>query len=166
MKLGLWKTRPLAASALYATLVEAARDPAWYRARGAADTLDGRFAMLATLVALAIVRLEDGGDEALAVALTERFVDDMDGTMRELGFGDPSIGKQVGTMVGALAGRIAAWRRAIAQEEAWDAVAARSALRGQPVAAEKLEAMAEALRHFHQRLTAANDSALAGGAIQ
>ncbi len=167
MKLGLWKARPLAASALYAALVGQARDPAWYRACGAADTIDGRFAMLATLVALAIVRLEDGGPEAqaAAVALTERFVADMDGEMRQLGFGDPSIGKEVGAMVGALAGRVAAWRRAVAGEEAWDAVTARSALREQSVNSETLAAMSAGLERFQALLEAAGDSALARGAI-
>ena len=72
-----------------------------------ADTLDGQFAVLARLMALAILRLEDGGEEAVrgSVALTESFIADMDAQMREEGFGDPSVGKQVRSMVGALAAR-------------------------------------------------------------
>ena len=67
----------------------------------------GSLAVLATLVALAILRLEDGSDDAVrgSVALTESFIADMDAQMREEGFGDPSVGKQVRSMVGALASR-------------------------------------------------------------
>ncbi len=81
---------------------------------GVADTLDGRFAVLASLAALAILRLEDGDEDAVrhSVALTESFIADMDAQMREIGFGDPSIGKQVRFMVGALASRVDRWRRA------------------------------------------------------
>ena len=41
------------------------------------DTIDGRFAMLATVVALVIVRLEisRGFGDAASVALTERFIE-------------------------------------------------------------------------------------------
>ena len=64
---------------------------------GSTDTLDGRFAVLSSLAALAILRLEDGDEDAVrhSVALTESFIADMDAQMREEGFGDPSIGKQV-----------------------------------------------------------------------
>ena len=102
-----------------------ARRPAWYIEGAVADTLDGRFAVLASLVALAILRLEDGGEAAVrgSVALTESFIADMDGQMREQGFGDPSLGKQVRSMVGALACRVDRWRHARGGEGDWaDAV--------------------------------------------
>ena len=51
------------------------------------DTLDGRFAVLATVIALALVRLEGEGEagNALSVALTERFIEVMESEHRELG---------------------------------------------------------------------------------
>ena len=80
-----------------AAVVAEARRPAWYREGAVADTMDGRFAVLSSLAALTILRLEDGDEDAVrhSVALTESFIADMDAQMREEGFGDPSIGKQV-----------------------------------------------------------------------
>ena len=101
------------AGALYGAVIAEARRPAWYREGKVPDSLDGRFAVLSTLTALTILRLEDGDEECVrhSVALTESFISDMDAQMREEGFGDPSIGKQVRSMVGALATRVDRWRR-------------------------------------------------------
>jgi cytochrome b pre-mRNA-processing protein 3 len=81
---------------------------------GAEDSMDGRFAVLATMVALADIRLGAGGIEAAALSprLTEVFVDDMDAQLRQSGLGDPTVGKQVRAMVGMLALRIDRWRAA------------------------------------------------------
>src|ERR1043165_65079 len=61
------------AGALYNAVVREARRPAWYREGAVADTMDGRFAVLSTLAAMAILRLEDGDEDAVrhSVALTE-----------------------------------------------------------------------------------------------
>ena len=91
--------------ALYAAVVAETRSPDWYRAAQVPDTIDGRFAVLSSLLALLDIRLGQGGAEAKAVAarVTERFITDMDVQMREAGFGDPGLGKQVRMMVGSLA---------------------------------------------------------------
>ena len=48
---------------LFALVAARRASPHWYRRRRRSpDTIDGRFAMLATIAALAIVRLERGGD--------------------------------------------------------------------------------------------------------
>ena len=77
------------------------------------DTIDGRFAVLATITALVLVRLERGGDEAkrASVALTERFIEVMESEHRELGLGDPTLGKTVRKLVGSLARRTGAVAR-------------------------------------------------------
>src|SRR3954466_6652403 len=76
----------LALRPLYAAIVERARDPAWYRDGGVPDTLDGRFEMVSAMLALVLLRLEGGGEAAAAPAalLAETFVEDMDGTLREI----------------------------------------------------------------------------------
>src|SRR3712207_3496551 len=70
---------------LYDALVAAAREPAWYREGGVPDTIEGRFDMVATMVALVLLRLEREGEKAKSesVQLTEIFIDDMDGTLRQ-----------------------------------------------------------------------------------
>jgi cytochrome b pre-mRNA-processing protein 3 len=99
---------------LYEAAVALARDPAWYREGGVADTLDGRFAMVAAVTALILLRLESEGDAArrASVLLTETFIDDMDSSLRQIGIGDFVVGKHVGKLVGALGGRVGAFRAA------------------------------------------------------
>src|SRR3954468_19665414 len=92
---------------LFDALTGRARQPHWYVEGKVPDTLDGRFAVLASVVALALVRLERGGEkgEGLSVALTERFIHVMESEHRELGLGDPTLGKTVRKLVGMLARR-------------------------------------------------------------
>src|SRR5918993_2789038 len=114
-------------SALFAALVGEARQPHWYVEGQVPDTLDGRFAVLATVTALATVRLERGGEAARteAVALAQRFVEAMDAEHRELGLGDPTLGRKVRKLVGALARRVELWRNAI-DGNRWDEAVAAS----------------------------------------
>ncbi len=99
---------------LYVEIVALARDPAWYREGEVPDTLDGRFDMVAAVLALVLLRLEREADAAKgdSVLLTETFIADMDGSVRQLGIGDLMVGKHVGRMVSALGGRLAAFREA------------------------------------------------------
>src|SRR5436309_9588542 len=108
------RNRRAALAPLYAAIVAEGREPFWYREGGVPDTLDGRFDMIAAVTALVLIRLEAEGEAGRepAVLLTEAFIDDMDATMRQLGIGDYVVGKHVGRMVGALGGRLAAFRTA------------------------------------------------------
>lgn len=96
--------------ALYAAIVAEARDPAWYRAYGVADTVDGRFDMLALVLALVMLRLEREGQSRETLRLTEAFVADMEGQLREQGIGDPTVGRRVTALTAALGGRVGAYR--------------------------------------------------------
>jgi len=96
---------------LWNSIVATARAPHWYAEGGVPDTLDGRFDMISLVLALVLHRIDDVPEQALAgVQLTEIFVDDMDGQLRQIGFGDMVVGKQIGRMVGALGGRLAVYR--------------------------------------------------------
>ncbi|MEO7240745.1 MAG: ubiquinol-cytochrome C chaperone family protein [Sphingomicrobium sp.] len=153
-------------SALFAALVAAARRPHWYRAGGVADTVDGRFAVLATLAALTTVRLERGGaeGEAAAVALAERFVEAMDAEHREMGLGDPKLGRTVRKLMGALAQRVGLWRATVGGGDEWRAATADSL--GLANADEAALTHAEAgLRQFWSDLDVAPDEAVASGAL-
>ncbi|WP_293882316.1 ubiquinol-cytochrome C chaperone family protein [Sphingomonas sp.] len=97
---------------LYTAIVAEARQPGWYRDGGVPDTLDGRFDMISLVLSLVLLRLEreDRRGRLPSARLTEQFVSDMDGQLRETGFGDLVVGKQVGFAMGALGGRLGAYR--------------------------------------------------------
>lgn len=156
------------AGALYGAVVAEARRPAWYREGAVADTIDGRFAVLSSLTALTILRLEDGDEDAVrhSVALTESFIADMDAQMREEGFGDPSIGKQVRLMVGALASRVDRWRYARDGQLDWNDAVRFSVYRDSPPDAETAVTYStEALRRFNEGLGGVSDRDLLEGRI-
>jgi len=99
---------------LYRAVVAAARRPVWYQAGKVPDTLDGRFDMVAGILSLVLLRLEREGEpgRAPSALLTEIFVDDMDGQLRQQGIGDIVVGKHIGRMMSALGGRLGAFREA------------------------------------------------------
>ena len=156
------------AGALYNAVVSEARRPAWYREGAVEDTMDGRFAVLSTLAALAILRLEDGDEDAVrqSVALTESFISDMDAQMREQGFGDPSLGKQVRLLVGALATRVDWWRRTRSGEMEWSDAVRFSIYRDDPPLAEAAVTFSsEALRRFNEGLSGFADREVIEGRV-
>ncbi len=114
---------------LFDWATHAAREPEWYRNGAVPDTIDGRFAMLATVTALACLRLEQLGAEGerLSIALTERFAEVMESEHRELGLGDPTLGKTVLKLLGGLERRIGIFRPAVEGGAGW-AEAASAAL--------------------------------------
>src|SRR3546814_17441032 len=96
--------------------------------------------MLALVLTLVLLRLDREG-EALrqpAVELTERFIDDMDGQIRQLGIGAFVVGKHIGKMMGALGGRLAAYGDALAEGGALEAELVRNLYRGAPAAPHRL----------------------------
>ena len=102
--------------ALYQGIVAEARRPHWYADSLVPDSIDGRFDMVTLVLSLVLLRLEDAQREAESARLTERFVDDMDGQIREIGFGDLVVGKQIGGIMSLLGGRLGAHRQGIDAE--------------------------------------------------
>jgi cytochrome b pre-mRNA-processing protein 3 len=117
---------------LYRAVVAIAREPRWYTAGAVPDTLDGRFDMVALVLSLTMIRLEREEAPHALVGLTERFVEDMDGSLREIGVGDLVVGKHVGRMVGALEGRLGAYRSAIDGAAPLNEALVRNLYRGEP----------------------------------
>ena len=108
---------------LWQAVIATARAPHWYEDGGVVDTLDGRFEMISLVLALVLHRIDASGAHAReSVELTELFVEDMDGQMRQIGFGDMVVGKQIGKMVSALGGRLGAYRAANGSTELRDAL--------------------------------------------
>ena len=71
---------------LWLRTIELARAPQWYAECGVSDSLAGRFDMVCLVTALILLRLENSdGMRAESALLTELFVEDMEGQLRELG---------------------------------------------------------------------------------
>ena len=155
--LGLGPRAPRATAALYARAVELARAPGWYSAGGVSDTLDGRFEMVALTCALVIARLQALGAAQAEADLTDRFTEDMDASLRESGVTDLAISKQVGHAVGALGGRIGAYRAGLAEDDAaLQAVLARNLYASAMPEPEMIAWAAREVRALWQRLGAVN----------
>jgi cytochrome b pre-mRNA-processing protein 3 len=158
---------PQRGSELFEGITRVAREPSWYVEAGVPDTLDGRFAVLATLTALVLVRLESEGEEGngASVALTERFVEVMEAEHRELGLGDPTLGKTVRRLVGSLARRNDLWRRAAVGETDWSS-AARDSLYKEEVSPDALKHSAADLQDFLKAARALSLEDLLSGRLQ
>lgn len=103
---------------LWHRVVEIAREKRWYAQHGVADTVPGRFDAVTLVLALVTLRMErDETLKILAARLTELFVDDMDGQLRQSGVGDLVVGKRMGKLVSVLGGRIGALRDALASPD-------------------------------------------------
>ena len=151
---------------LYRALVGIGRDPVWYRDGGVPDTLDGRFDILAAITALALLRLEAEGEagKVPSVLLTELFIEDMDGTLRQIGIGDYVVGKHVGRMVGALGGRLGAFREGLRAGSLAEAVD-RNIFHEAPPSAASVDFVARRLESFSQNLTQIPVAALYDGKV-
>jgi cytochrome b pre-mRNA-processing protein 3 len=122
--------------ALYTEAVGAARAPVYFQGFGVADTLDGRFDLVALFAALVIRRLgalPDPGP-SLAQAVFDAMFADMDFNLRELGVGDMSLPKRMRAMWEAFHGRALAYQAAIEAGDlgGLEEALARNVWRGEP----------------------------------
>lgn len=131
---------------LYNQIVAKARLPHWYVEGQVPDSIDGRFDMVAAILTLVMLRLEDDNGRAQDMAhLTEVFVDDMDGQLREVGIGDMIVGKHMGRIMGAIGGRLGAFRDAMDEPSMLDDAILRNIYRSE-------NADAAAVAHVRQQL--------------
>ena len=150
---------------LYTAIVARAREPHWYEAGGVPDTIDGRFDMVATVLSFVLLRLED--DPAAAgpsAKLTERFVEDMDGQLREIGIGDIVVGKHIGKMMSMLGGRLGAYRDA-ATPGVLDAALVRNLYRGAAPDAAAIGHARDSLLALRESLAASATGAVLAGRL-
>jgi len=153
------------ASRLYAAIVERGRAPHWYQAGQVPDTIDGRFDMIAAVLCLVLLRLEQAPEAApFSARLTEVFIDDMDGQLRQIGIGDLVVGKHVGKMMGMLGGRLGAYRAALAEGGLAEALI-RNLYRGAAPDEAALAHVEAELRALHARLTEMPTETLLAGAL-
>lgn len=100
---------------LWHRIVELSRDPAWYADCRIADTVPGRFDAVTLVLCAVLLRMErDPELIPRSARLTELFVDDMDGQLRQSGVGDIVVGKHIGRLMSVLGGRLGAYRDGLA----------------------------------------------------
>jgi len=108
------------AASLYGAIVAQARSSALYATIGVPDSVGGRFEMVVVHVILVTRRLETGGEAARAAgqAVFDRFCNDMDNALREMGVGDLSVPKHMRRVGEAYFGRMAAYGPALSSGDA------------------------------------------------
>lgn len=154
----------------YAAAVAQARLPVFYTKLGVADTLDGRFDMIALHVYLVLRRLRTAGEPGRrrGQEIFDLMFDDMDRNLREMGVGDLGVGRRVKAMATAMYGRISAYDEALdgSDESALEAALGRNVYRvdtvspGLPVAA-----LAAYVRGAAAGLSTQDDAALLAGDV-
>ncbi len=103
------------AHAVYKMIVDRAREERFYTAPfGVEDSVEGRFEMILLHLFMAdqfLSRLDN--TVPLRRAIRELLVTDMDRSLREMGIGDMSVGKQMKQVGAALLGRVSAYEHAL-----------------------------------------------------
>jgi len=111
------RTRPPARGAtieaIYGMIVAQARLPQFYLRFGVPDTVSGRFDMVVLHLWMILTQLRAEGAISEAQALFDRFCDDMDANLREMGVGDLAVPKRMKTFGEAFYGRSAAYDAAV-----------------------------------------------------
>ena len=163
------RTEPkLVLQPLYNAIVARGREQHWYIEGAVPDTLDGRFDMIAAVLTIVLLRLEDADLRQESVWLTELFIDDMEGQLRQIGIGDIVVGKHVGRMMSALGGRLSAYRAAMepsaASGDFRDALE-RNLYRGEPVAPGAVAHVEARLRALAASLASRPAETLLAGAL-
>jgi cytochrome b pre-mRNA-processing protein 3 len=97
---------------LSAALIEQARSPVFYERLGVADTIDGRFDLLALHAWLVLDRLAGEHAETLSQSLVDGLFVQFDEALRQQGAGDMGMGKRMMKMADAFFGRLKAYREA------------------------------------------------------
>lgn len=156
------------ASALYQAIVARGREAHWYEAGGVPDTVNGRFDMIASVLAIVLLRMEAESAAAEPSArLIECFVDDMDGQLRQIGIGDVVVGKRMGKMMGLLGGRLGAYREGLTDSAggAFEDALLRNLYRGEHPAEGALAHSAAELRKLQTALAGVELDALIAGRL-
>ena len=150
---------------LWHRVVEIAREPQWYAPGGIADSLPGRFDAITIVLSLMLLRMEASEPvRGHTARLTELFVADMDGQLRQSGVGDVVMGKHMGRLMSALGGRIDAFRAGLAAPD--DAVLAAAIERNiTMIKGGDTAAVVRTMRVLAADLAQTEDAALLAGTI-
>jgi len=118
MRFHLFRRRPQddSIARLYGAIVAQARVPHFYETFGVPDTIAGRFEMVVLHLVLVLrwLKTEPDPDQGLGQELFDRFCQDMDDNLREVGVGDLAVPGQMRGIGAAFYGRQAAYEAALA----------------------------------------------------
>jgi cytochrome b pre-mRNA-processing protein 3 len=152
--------------AIYGMIVTQAREPLFYRDLAVPDTVNGRFDMLVLHLWMVLRRLKPlEGGAGLSQALFDRFCDDMDGNLREMGVGDLTVPKRMQAFGEAFYGRAAAYDLALAAgEEPLAQALCKNILNGAEI--ENARALARYAKAAIAALAGLDETTLRGGSWQ
>jgi cytochrome b pre-mRNA-processing protein 3 len=146
---------------LYKNVIAKGRELHWYEAGQVPDTMDGRFGIISSILALVLLRMEQiSGAAQDAAYLTELFIDDMDAQMREAGLGDVVVAKDMGKVMSVLGGRIGAFRGAFDDAPMLAAAIERNIFGGVKIEPSAASHMAVEFTAYWRELQAADHAAL------
>jgi cytochrome b pre-mRNA-processing protein 3 len=101
--------------AIYGMIVTQAREPSFYRTFGVSDTVNGRFDLLVLHLWMVLRRFRSvHGAAEVSQSLFDRFCEDMDANLREMGVGDLAVPKRMQAFGEAFYGRAGAYDAAFA----------------------------------------------------
>jgi cytochrome b pre-mRNA-processing protein 3 len=157
-----------AADLAYRLVVEQSRRPEFFTELEVPDTLDGRFEVICLHAFLYLQRLKN--EKPPAAVLGQRFFDtmfaDFDRSLREIGTGDLSVGRQVKRMAEAFYGRVRAYEDGLAAGDAeLCAALARNVYGTASATSAQLERLAAYLRCETDGLAAQPAAALLAGTV-
>jgi cytochrome b pre-mRNA-processing protein 3 len=161
--------RPDTISALYGMIVAQARLPCFYRDYAVADTVNGRFDLIVLHLVLLLDRLApDPTLRALGQGVFDRFCQDMDHNLREMGIGDLKVPNQMQRVGEAFYGRAQAYQAALGAVGGLaliDAVA-RNIYGGSPQGSAAAPRLAAYMRVAVRDLAAQESAGLAAGELR
>jgi cytochrome b pre-mRNA-processing protein 3 len=156
-------------SALYGMIVAQARMPCFYRDYVVADTVNGRFELIVLHLALVLDRLaQDPALRKLGQGVFDRFCQDMEHNLREMGIGDLKVPKEMQRMGEAFYGRQMAYLAALAPTGGQTLVdtVARNIYGGSPPVPAAVPRLAAYIRVAVGELAAAGSASLAAGELR
>jgi cytochrome b pre-mRNA-processing protein 3 len=168
-RLRRWRPGASNSEKLYGAIVAQARLPIFYRSLGVPDTLEGRHALLSLHLFAVLHRLKADAPDgaALAQELVDRFSQDMETVLRELGVSDLRIPKKMRGLAASSLSLLHAYESALAGGKASLAETIEAALpEGTANAELTAEALASYLLACVTALAKQTLASLQGGAIE
>ena len=153
------RTNRVLIEAIYAALVDRARDPVLFQDYGIDDSFEGRFDSLTFFVVLVTRRLKSMPAPApdLAQDVIDHVFAQFDRALREAGVGDLTVPKRMKTMAGAFMGRASAYDQALTARnvEALEGALSRNIYASNPDKHHKARILAAYGMSFDQALASA-----------